>query len=129
TMTVLERVVSANGGLPPPPPGATPGGPDTGLIVRFDGARWVDEIDRDWSAGVPFSLPDHDVFRIDANASPPAPLGADPAVRRVGGRLALSAAWAPCSSTWRCDRRPGSSSCRTPRRGTPSGSSRCCAGT
>ena len=84
TTTLLERVVSANGGLPPPPPGATPGAPDTGLIVHFDGTRWIDELDRDWSAGVPFSLPDRDVFRIDANASPPVPLASDPSVSGVG---------------------------------------------
>src|SRR5262249_35272627 len=84
TMTLLERVVTANGGLPPPPPGATPGAPPTGLIVPLDGTRWVDEIDRDWSVGVPFSLPDLDVFRIDADASPPAPLPSDSAVSGVG---------------------------------------------
>src|SRR4029079_14255406 len=66
TTTLLERVVSPNGGLPPPPPGATPGAPETGLIVQRTGTRWIDELDRDWSALLAFSLPDLDVFRIDA---------------------------------------------------------------
>lgn len=44
--------------------------PEVGLIVRFDAAtsRWVDELDRDWSAQVRLDLPDHDVFAIDAEA-------------------------------------------------------------
>src|SRR5262249_9109377 len=64
-----------------------PGGPPTGLIVGFDGTGGVDELDRDGSAGVPFSLPDLDVFRIDADANPPAPLAADAAIRGVGTTL------------------------------------------
>ena len=51
-------------------------GPDVGLIVKFDpdagaGGAWLDELGRDWSAAVPFSLPDLDVFAIDANAQRP----------------------------------------------------------
>lgn len=84
TTTVLERVVSANGGLPPAPAGATPGAPNTALIVQFDGTRWADELGRDWSVGVPFSLPDRDVFRIDANANPPTAVAGDPGVAGVG---------------------------------------------
>ncbi|MCI0635034.1 MAG: hypothetical protein L0206_14135, partial [Actinobacteria bacterium] len=72
TTTLLQPVVSSNGGLPPPPAGALPGGPPTGLIVKFDGVAWVDEIGRDWTSIVPFSLPDFDVFPIDANAGTPA---------------------------------------------------------
>ncbi len=71
TTTLAQPLVSNNGGLPPPPPGATPDAPQVGLIVKYNGNRWVDEIDRDWSAQVPFSLPDYDVFRIDALANPP----------------------------------------------------------
>src|SRR5262249_29424606 len=47
-------------------------GPETGLIVKFDGSRWRDHIGRDWSNGLRFSLPDLDVFAINANANPPA---------------------------------------------------------
>ena len=45
--------------------------PDTGLIVKFDGAAWRDEAKTDWSASVKFSLPDYDLFAIDANAAIP----------------------------------------------------------
>lgn len=62
---------STPNGLPPMPADATPDWPTTGLIVRYDGGRWVDELDRDWANAVPFSLPDKDVFVIDANATPP----------------------------------------------------------
>ena len=45
--------------------------PEVGLIVRFDGANWVDELGRSWNNAVRFALPDKDVFRIDATATPP----------------------------------------------------------
>jgi YVTN family beta-propeller protein len=63
---------TAVGGLPAPnqsSSGAT--APETGLIVKFDGAAWRDELGRDWSNMVRFNLPDKDVFAIDATASPP----------------------------------------------------------
>lgn len=61
---------------PLPPPRTDAAGlpaPRTGLIVRYDDARaaWVDERGFDFSAFVPFSLPDYDVFRIDADAATP----------------------------------------------------------
>jgi DNA-binding beta-propeller fold protein YncE len=84
TMTLNENVVTANGGLPPPPTGSTPSPPHTGLVVKFNGTEWVDELDRDWSSLVPFSLPDRDVFLIDANATPPAPASGANAVTGVG---------------------------------------------
>ena len=46
-------------------------GPEVGLIVKFDGTNWRDELGRNWNSAVRFSLPDHDVFAIDANANPP----------------------------------------------------------
>ncbi len=72
TTSIVEPNVTGNGGLPPPPAGATPGAPPTGLIVKFNGTNWVDEINRNWNGQVPFNLPDRDVFIIDANANPPA---------------------------------------------------------
>jgi len=66
---------TAPGGLPPPLANAAGvSGPSTGLIVRFDqpAGAWVDELGRDWSAFVRFSLPDDDVFAIDAAAPVPA---------------------------------------------------------
>ena len=58
----------APGGVPGP--SATSGGanaPETGLIVKFDGAAWRDAAGRDWSPFVRLSLPDTDVFAFDAN--------------------------------------------------------------
>jgi DNA-binding beta-propeller fold protein YncE len=45
--------------------------PPTGIIVKFDGAHWVDENNGQWDDLVEFSLPDKDVFAIDALATPP----------------------------------------------------------
>ncbi len=62
------------GGLPAPNTNyAGIPGPETGLIVEFDplAGQWRDPLGRDWSEAVRFSLPDLDVFRIDAMASPP----------------------------------------------------------
>ncbi|VAW50851.1 FIG00841528: hypothetical protein [hydrothermal vent metagenome] len=59
---------SAPGGLPAPNTdknGAT--APDVGLIVKYNGNQWVDELNRDWSNQVMFNLPDADVFAINAN--------------------------------------------------------------
>jgi DNA-binding beta-propeller fold protein YncE len=91
TTALNERVVTPNGGLPPPPPGALGGGPDVGLIVKFDpvSGQWEDEIARDWSDLVPFSLPDEDVFTIDAMASPPAVVGSTSGVGTVLFNIAV----------------------------------------
>ncbi len=40
--------------------------PDTGLILRFDGVQWTDDSGAAWNNLVPFTLPDYDVFEIDA---------------------------------------------------------------
>lgn len=61
-----------------PPPTSNTGGvtaPDTGLIVKFNGSQWLDELNRDWSNQVLFNLPDTDVFAINANGSPPQQTG------------------------------------------------------
>jgi DNA-binding beta-propeller fold protein YncE len=78
TTTVNERVVTPNGGLPPPPAFAPPGAPPVGLIVKRNplSGLWLDELGRNWTAQVAFDLPDQDVFEIDANANPPSPVGA-----------------------------------------------------
>ena len=63
------------GGLPAPNTNVqgTPQ-PEVGLIVKFDDAtnHWEDELGRNWDNAVRFTLPDHDVFAIDANAGTPA---------------------------------------------------------
>ena len=57
----------------PSPRASTDGvtAPETGLIVKFDGTAWRDETKKDWSSSVKFSLPDYDLFAIDANAALP----------------------------------------------------------
>lgn len=45
--------------------------PPTGLIVKFDGTAWRDEAGTDWSDKVQLSLPDYDVFVINATAADP----------------------------------------------------------
>jgi YVTN family beta-propeller protein len=47
--------------------------PDVGLMMKQVGpTTWQDAAGTVWANKVPFSLPDHDVFAIDANATPPA---------------------------------------------------------
>ena len=45
--------------------------PPVSIVVQFDGANWVDEAGTVWDEKVGLSLPDQDVFAIDAMASPP----------------------------------------------------------
>src|SRR5581483_9618217 len=89
TATVSEGVV-CNGGASAAPcvvggvqyPGGLPApnanvenvtGPETGLVVKFNPAsgHWEDRLGRNWDNAVHFSLPDQDVFAIDANAAVP----------------------------------------------------------
>lgn len=90
TTTIFEMTVTANGGLPdasvmfdsngdgvPEPHPVNFEGrvqPLTGLIVKFNGSHWLDNIGRVWDDQVKFNLPDKDVFVIDAMANPPAQL-------------------------------------------------------
>ena len=64
------------GGLPAPN-ATTSGsvGPETGLIVKFNGSNWVDQVGRNWNNAVKFSLPDQDVFSINATAATPSQSG------------------------------------------------------
>src|SRR5262249_51634457 len=45
-------------------------GPETGLVLKFNGTHWVDTLSRTWDNAVNFSLPDDDVFRIDPIGDP-----------------------------------------------------------
>ncbi len=49
--------------------------PEVGIIVKYDGSAWRDVLGRDWSGAVPFDLPDHDVFSINANTLAPGSIG------------------------------------------------------
>ncbi|HXH28342.1 MAG TPA: hypothetical protein VNL37_04815, partial [Candidatus Polarisedimenticolia bacterium] len=62
----LPAGVQRNPALVDPPSGVPP----VGLIVRWDGATstWRDEAGQDWTGCLPFRLPDHDLFVIDAQA-------------------------------------------------------------
>ena len=64
----------APGGLPAP--NANSEGieaPEVGLIVKHNqsSGAWEDELGRNWTNGIRFTLPDLDVFAIDALADPP----------------------------------------------------------
>ncbi len=63
------------GGLPAPDTTASGvARPEVGLIVKYNGQHWVDELGRSWDHRVSLSLPDKDVFVINANANPPVAL-------------------------------------------------------
>ena len=93
TTTISEGVV-CNGGANAGPclaggvpmPGGVPGPdtnfegiphPETGLVVKFNPTsnHWEDTLGRNWDNAVRFSLPDKDVFAINANANPPVQTG------------------------------------------------------
>jgi DNA-binding beta-propeller fold protein YncE len=88
--TVVGRVLVCKGGIEARPCQPAPGGPiapgglpapneniegvampGSGLIVKWDGVGWKDELDRDWSPVIKLDLPDLDVFAIDALAARP----------------------------------------------------------
>src|SRR5436305_12432534 len=80
TTTIHEVLVpdggEAAGGVPGPNTNADGAPrPEVGIIVKFNGTHWVDELNRIWDDKVRFSLPDKDVFVINPNANPPAQLG------------------------------------------------------
>src|SRR4051812_8940 len=49
--------------------------PEIGTIVKWNGSHWVDSLGRPRDEHVRFSLPDKDVFVLDAMANPPRQLG------------------------------------------------------
>ncbi|HEX7842042.1 MAG TPA: beta-propeller fold lactonase family protein, partial [Kofleriaceae bacterium] len=77
TTAIAEALVpnggEAAGGVPGPNTNAAGvPAPEVGLIVKHDGQHWVDSLGRPWDDQVRFSLPDKDVFVLDATANPPA---------------------------------------------------------
>ena len=97
--------LSVPGGLPAPNTNhAGEPQPEVGLIVKFDpsagdAGQWIDELGRNWNNAVKFSLPDLDVFEIDALASPPVEVAShagvgtvlfNMVVNPVSGRLYVS---------------------------------------
>ncbi|MGD8568094.1 MAG: hypothetical protein PVJ39_08395 [Gammaproteobacteria bacterium] len=87
TTTILEMIVTPNGGVPgadtlvdtngdgiPEPHIKDTSGriqPLTSLIVKYKDGHWKDETGKIWDDQVKFSLPDKDVFVIDAMADTP----------------------------------------------------------
>ncbi|MGH9884790.1 MAG: YncE family protein, partial [bacterium] len=78
TTAVNERVITRDGGLPPPFTDAQGvAAPSTSLVVKLrvdptdQQAHWLDNVNRRWDDEVKLSLPDKDVFAIDATANPP----------------------------------------------------------
>ncbi|XXX77577.1 hypothetical protein WMF30_02215 [Sorangium sp. So ce134] len=73
--TVVTELLVPDGSSPGPATNAYGDpAPEVSLIVKFDGAHWVDELGNPWDHRVKFSLPDRDVFAIDAMANPPRPV-------------------------------------------------------
>ncbi|HEX8113611.1 MAG TPA: beta-propeller fold lactonase family protein, partial [Kofleriaceae bacterium] len=78
TTSVHERVITFHGGLPPPLRDAQGvAAPPTSMVVKFrvdptdHQLHWLDNVGRRWDDHVELSLPDRDVFAIDATANPP----------------------------------------------------------
>ncbi|WP_342374149.1 hypothetical protein NVS55_22415 [Myxococcus stipitatus] len=47
---------------------------ETSIILKQEGQEWLDSLGRSWTSKVRFTLPDKDVFAINAMANPPAPV-------------------------------------------------------
>jgi DNA-binding beta-propeller fold protein YncE len=74
----------APGGLPPPNENIEGHQmPGAGLIVKWDGEGWKDELNRDWSSVIRLDLPDQDVFALDASADIPYQITAYPGVGTI----------------------------------------------
>ena len=75
TTSIHRLLVEAGGGPPAPVTTSHPDdgpGPPIALVVKWNGAHWVDESNHVWDEAVRLSLPDKDVFAINAMANPPA---------------------------------------------------------
>jgi YVTN family beta-propeller protein len=78
TTEIFSDVVnSTSNGAPGPPPPNPPRdpslpspAPEVGLIVRFNGTKWLDDANQDWSNFVKYTLPDQDVVVISAGGTP-----------------------------------------------------------
>jgi DNA-binding beta-propeller fold protein YncE len=75
TTSVMETQIpdgfGPDGVAGPPTNFAGAPAPEVGAIVKWNGSHWVDSLGRARDASVKLSLPDKDVFAIDAMASPP----------------------------------------------------------
>jgi DNA-binding beta-propeller fold protein YncE len=74
--TIVSEAVLPDGFGPDGAPGPTTNAegrpaPDVGAILKWNGSHWVDALGRSRDQYVKFSLPDKDVFVLDAMANPP----------------------------------------------------------
>jgi DNA-binding beta-propeller fold protein YncE len=81
TVVSEDAVNKVYGGVMPGPAAINLGGqiipqPTTGLVVKYQGGHWLDAYGTVFDEFVRVSLPDEDVFAIDATANPPAAKGA-----------------------------------------------------
>jgi DNA-binding beta-propeller fold protein YncE len=69
TCTLPDGSTSPGGNPGPPADSVGQPAPEVGLIVKFNNTdgHWEDELSRVWDNSVRFSLPDTDVFAVDAN--------------------------------------------------------------
>lgn len=85
-------------GLPPPHTNASgETQPFASLIVKFNGQHWVDELARSWDEQVNFTLPDKDVFVLNAMANPPVPIAGSAGTFRGVGTVLYNMAVNPVS--------------------------------
>ncbi len=68
--TLSDQTVSPGGNPGPSTDAAGEPAPEVGLIVKYNNqsGHWEDELRRSWDRSVRFSLPDKDVFAINANS-------------------------------------------------------------
>lgn len=68
--TVTGGVTSPGGNPGPATDAAGQRAPEVGLIVKFNNSsgHWEDELHREWDSAIRFTLPDQDVFAVDANS-------------------------------------------------------------
>ena len=64
--------------------------PASARIVRFEGGRWVDAAGFDWSPRVRLSLPDWDLFTLDATREPPVQIASVSGLGTILFNLAVS---------------------------------------
>jgi DNA-binding beta-propeller fold protein YncE/mono/diheme cytochrome c family protein len=64
--------------------------PEVSLIVQHDGSHWKDALGRTWDDSIKFTLPDKDVFTIDAMADPPVEIGSFAGVGTILYNMAVN---------------------------------------
>ncbi len=97
TTIVTELAIPPGAELPPLTNFEGVPQPRVGLIVRWNGSHWVDEIGRIWDDRINFNLPDKDVFAINAMAPTPRLIDGPSGVFRGVGAILYNMAVNPVS--------------------------------